>query len=198
MMLSASPNTLAKSSLEEMLESLRQKDECDRPKDMPPALPSRPNSRARLPSARRSLPTKFNVSSVMEDQNGSVVSATPAVEAESERKEEGGKRKEKDLGVKRNSFGSKKMRTGLRSESPYAAEKEEDGMMISSAKVSPVENTEEHKPESEWNNNVEYFIKKVTFCFIVKLSFFQVLGFGMSLLRCDLSSEFLNFVVRKV
>ncbi|EFH42295.1 predicted protein [Arabidopsis lyrata subsp. lyrata] len=160
MMLSASPNTLAKSSLEEMLESLRQKDECDRPKDMPPALPSRPNSRARLPSARRSLPAKFNVSSVMEDQNGSVVSATPAVEAESERKEEGGKRKEKDLGVKRNSFGSKKMRTGLRSESPYAAEKEEDGMMISSAKVSPVENTEEHKPESEWNNNVEYFIKK--------------------------------------
>jgi myosin-5 len=144
-----------------MLESLRQKDECDRPKDMPPALPSRPNSRARLPSARRSLPANFNVSSVMEDQNGSVVSVTPAVEAESERKEEGVKRKEKDLGVKRNSFGSKKMRTGLRSESPYAAEKEEEGVKISIAKVSLVENTEEHnKPESEWNNNVEYFIKK--------------------------------------
>ncbi|EOA12803.1 hypothetical protein CARUB_v10025758mg [Capsella rubella] len=155
MMLSASPNTLAKSSLEEMLESLRQKDECDRPKDMPPALPSRPNSRARLPSARRSLPAKFNVSSVMEDQNGSVASATPAVETEPERKEEVGKRKEKDLGVKRNSFGSKKMRTGLKSESPYAEEKEEEGVKISTA---PVENTEEHKPE--WNNNIEYFIKK--------------------------------------
>ncbi|KAL1206546.1 Myosin-2 [Cardamine amara subsp. amara] len=156
MMLSASPNTLAKSSLEEMLESLRQKDECDRPRDMPPALPSRPNSRARLPSARRSLPAKFNVCSVMEDQNGSSVSsAQPTVENESERKEEGGKRKDKDLGVKRNSFGSKKMRTGVSSESPYAAEKEEEGVKI---RTVPVENMEEHKPE--WNNNVEYFIKK--------------------------------------
>lgn len=156
-MLSASPNTLAKSSLEEMLESLRQKDECDRPRDMPPALPSRPNSRARLPSARRSLPAKFNVCSPMEDQNGSVT-CTPAEETEAERKEEG-KRKEKDLGVKRNSFGSKKMRTGHSSESPYGAEKEEEGVKITTAKVSPVENTEEHKPE--WNDNVEYFIKKV-------------------------------------
>ncbi|ESQ43042.1 hypothetical protein EUTSA_v10012475mg [Eutrema salsugineum] len=160
MMLSASPNTLAKSSLEEMLESLRQKDECDRPRDMPPALPSRPNSRARLPSARRSLPAKFNVCSVIGDQNQneSVASAQPEAETESERKEEG-KRKEKDLGVKRNSFGSKKMRTSNSSESPYAAEKEEEeGVKISAAKVSPVENAEEHKPE--WNNNVEYFIKK--------------------------------------
>ncbi|XP_018471057.1 myosin-2 [Raphanus sativus] len=151
MMLSPSPNTVAKSSLEEMLESLRQMDECDRPPiDIPPALPSRPNSRARLPSARRSLPAKFNVCSVMEDQNqsGSVASKE---ETEPEKKEEG-KRKEKDLGVKRNSFGSKKMRTGYGSESPYAAEKEEG------VKVSPVENKEEQKPE--WNNNVEYFINK--------------------------------------
>ncbi|CAA7049152.1 unnamed protein product [Microthlaspi erraticum] len=159
MMLSASPNTLAKSSLEEMLESLRQKDDSDhRPRDMPPALPSRPNSRARLPSARRSLPAKFNVSSVMEDQNGSVTSSQPAAETGSERKEEG-KRKEKDLGVKRSSFGSKKMRTGLKSESPYEAEKkEEENVKISAAKVTPVKNAEEHKPE--WNDNVEYFIKK--------------------------------------
>lgn len=156
MMLSASPNTLAKSSLEEMLESLRQKDDSDRPRDMPPALPSRPTSRARLPSARRSLPAKFSVSSVMEEQNGSVASSEPKVETESEKKEEG-KRKEKDLGVKRSSFGSKKMRTGLKSESPYEAEKkEEENVKI---KVSPVKNAEEHKPE--WNDNVEYFIKKV-------------------------------------
>uniref|UniRef100_A0A1J3EUI7 Myosin-2 n=1 Tax=Noccaea caerulescens TaxID=107243 RepID=A0A1J3EUI7_NOCCA len=155
MMLSASPNTLAKSSLEEMLESLRQKDDSDRPRDMPPALPSRPTSRARLPSARRSLPAKFSVSSVMEEQNGSVASSEPKVETESEKKEEG-KRKEKELGVKRSSFGSKKMRTGLKSESPYEAEKkEEENVKI---KVSPVKNAEEHKPE--WNDNVEYFIKK--------------------------------------
>lgn len=88
----------------------------------------------------------------MEDQNqsGSVASKE---ETEPEKKEEG-KRKEKDLGVKRNSFGSKKMRTGYGSESPYAAEKEEG------VKVSPVENKEEQKPE--WNNNVEYFINKVS------------------------------------
>nr|VDD21556.1 unnamed protein product [Brassica oleracea] len=148
MMLSASPNTLAKSSLEEMLESLRQKDECDRPRDVPPALPSRPNSRARLPSARRSLPAKFNVSSVMEDQN-----QNGKEETEPEIKEEG-KRKEKDLGVKRKSFGSKKMRTGYGSESPYVVE-EEGVKVVSAAKVGPVE---EQRPE--WNNNVDYFINK--------------------------------------
>lgn len=149
---------LAKSSLEEMLESLRQKDECDRPRDVPPALPSRPNSRARLPSARRSLPAKFNVSSVMEDQNQNGKEETEA------EKEEEGKRKEKDLGVKRKSFGSKKMRTGYGSESPYVLEEKEEegeGVKVSAAtKVSSVENKEEQKPE--WNNNLEYFINKVS------------------------------------
>ena len=152
MMLSAS---LAKSSLEEMLESLRQKDECQQqqPRDIPPALPSRPNSRARLPSSRRSLPANFSVSSATEDQNqnGSVASSRQP-------EPEGKPRKEKDLRVKRKSFGSKKMRrTGPSSESPYAAEKEEDvKVAAAAAKVSPVE---EQKPE--WNDNVDYFIKKV-------------------------------------
>ncbi|CAN6869507.1 unnamed protein product [Brassica oleracea] len=154
MMLSAS---LAKSSLEEMLESLRQKDECQQqqqqPRDIPPALPSRPNSRARLPSSRRSLPANFSVSSVTEDQNqnGSVASSRQP-------EPEGKRRKEKDLRVKRKSFGSKKMRrTGPSSESPYAAENEEDVKVAAAAaaKFSPVE---EQKPE--WNDNVDYFIKK--------------------------------------
>ena len=152
MMLSAS---LAKSSLEEMLESLRQKDECQQqPRDIPPALPSRPTSRARLPSARRSLPANFSVSSVIEDQNqsGSVASSRQP-------EAEGKRRKEKDLRVKRKSFGSKKMRrTGPSSESPYAAEKEEEVVKVAAAaaKARPVE---EQKPE--WNDNVDYFIKKV-------------------------------------
>ncbi|KAF2575573.1 hypothetical protein F2Q70_00004929 [Brassica cretica] len=153
MMLSAS---LAKSSLEEMLESLRQKDECQQqqqqPRDIPPALPSRPNSRARLPSSRRSLPANFSVSSVTEDQNqnGSVASSRQP-------EPEGKRRKEKDLRVKRKSFGSKKMRrTGPSSESPYAAENEEDvKVAAAAAKFSPME---EQKPE--WNDNVDYFIKK--------------------------------------
>ncbi|KAL0646398.1 hypothetical protein Bca4012_044689 [Brassica carinata] len=155
MMLSAS---LAKSSLEEMLESLRQKDECQQqqqqPRDIPPALPSRPNSRARLPSSRRSLPANFSVSSVTEDQNqnGSVASSRQP-------EPEGKRRKEKDLRVKRKSFGSKKMRrTGPSSESPYAAENEEDVKVAAAAAAAKFSPVEEQKPE--WNDNVDYFIKK--------------------------------------
>ncbi|KAJ0974888.1 hypothetical protein J5N97_016853 [Dioscorea zingiberensis] len=48
-----------RSSLEEMLDSLRRRDE--QPKDLPPALPARPTSRGRLPSARRSLPVDFKI-----------------------------------------------------------------------------------------------------------------------------------------
>lgn len=62
MVLSASPCSLTRSSLEEMLDSLRRKDEDeDEKKDSPPALPSRPASKARLPPARRSLPNNFKV-----------------------------------------------------------------------------------------------------------------------------------------
>lgn len=50
----------ARSSLEEMLESLRREEESQSPGDLPPALPPRPKatSRARLPSPKRrpSLP----------------------------------------------------------------------------------------------------------------------------------------------
>jgi hypothetical protein len=54
--------TMARSSLEEMLDSLRRRDEVKKPKDLPPTLLARPTSRARLPSARRSLPNNFRVS----------------------------------------------------------------------------------------------------------------------------------------
>ncbi|KAD4385990.1 hypothetical protein E3N88_26159 [Mikania micrantha] len=45
----ASPHSIARSSLEEMLDSIRRRDEGEHPKDLPPALPSRPTSKARLP-----------------------------------------------------------------------------------------------------------------------------------------------------
>ncbi|KAK7401855.1 hypothetical protein VNO78_13680 [Psophocarpus tetragonolobus] len=48
-----------------MLESLRRRDEEEKPKDLPPALPSRPPSRARLPPARKSLPNSFKVDGEM-------------------------------------------------------------------------------------------------------------------------------------
>ncbi|XP_042064590.1 myosin-2-like isoform X1 [Salvia splendens] len=49
----------ARSSLEEMLESLRREEETQTLRDLPPPLPPRPKptSRARLPSAKRPLPT---------------------------------------------------------------------------------------------------------------------------------------------
>ncbi|KAJ6791395.1 putative myosin-1 isoform X2 [Iris pallida] len=58
-MTAASAASAVRNSLEEMLESLRRRDQ--KPKDVPPALPARPPSRARLPSQRRSLPVGFHV-----------------------------------------------------------------------------------------------------------------------------------------
>lgn len=55
-MLSVSPNCIVRSSLEEMLEALQRRDETERPRDVPPALPRRAISRSRLPSAKRRLP----------------------------------------------------------------------------------------------------------------------------------------------
>lgn len=50
-------STIVRSSLEEMLDSLRQRDENEKPKDLPPALPARPKlaSRTRPPSQKRQL-----------------------------------------------------------------------------------------------------------------------------------------------
>ncbi|XP_060200404.1 myosin-2-like isoform X3 [Lycium barbarum] len=57
-MLSVSAPSRTLSSLEEMLESLKQRDENEKPKDCPPALPSRPKlaSRTRPPSPKRTMP----------------------------------------------------------------------------------------------------------------------------------------------
>ncbi|KAJ1381655.1 P-loop containing nucleoside triphosphate hydrolase [Sesbania bispinosa] len=136
MMLSASPSTLARSSLEEMLESLRRRDEEEKPKDLPPALPARPTSRARLPSARRSLPNSLKV--------------------------DGGN--EKGKGHKRKgSFGHKKMKMDL--ESPYVAESEEKISERSSpgpVSTSAEDSAASVAPPSREleDDNVAYFIKR--------------------------------------
>lgn len=146
---------MARSSLEEMLDSLRRKDECDKPKDLPPALPARPTSRARLPSARRSLPTNFKVE---DGGHGGAFS-------ECNGKEEG-KRKETALGFKRGSFGSKKMRKEQNVESPYAVEAEESKYELMSGSASdrgsavPCASPRKTR-ELDWDDNVGYFIKKV-------------------------------------
>ncbi|XVF18987.1 hypothetical protein REPUB_Repub11eG0071900 [Reevesia pubescens] len=159
MMLSASPTTLAKSSLEEMLESLRRRDE--KPKDLPPALPSRPTSKARLPSARRSLPKNFRI-----DANGEKGGENGGALSEVKGKEEG-KRKENELGVKKNNFGSKKMRKDVNVDSPYnleAVEGKKGEEMEGENRVSEAkfEVKEGGKGKVEWdgNDNIGYFIKK--------------------------------------
>lgn len=60
-----SPNSIARSSLEEMLESIRRRDETEQSKDLPPALPSRPTSKARLP--KRLIQAKLAMQHVTRD-----------------------------------------------------------------------------------------------------------------------------------
>ncbi|XP_058001422.1 myosin-2 isoform X2 [Hevea brasiliensis] len=148
MMVSASPAAVARSSLEEMLDSLRRRDEAlEKTKELPPALPARPTSRARLPSARHSLPTDFMVGA-----NGQMESK---VEIEVNKGKEDTIRKEKQLGNKTGSFGSKKMRKDQNcvDSNPYSEEKNgpAKGPVISS-----IPNAE----EPEWEDNIGYFIKK--------------------------------------
>ncbi|KAH8518531.1 hypothetical protein H0E87_000396 [Populus deltoides] len=148
MMLSASPAAVTRSSLEEMLDSLRRRDEAlENSKDLPPALPARPASRARLPSARQSLPTDFKVGS-----NGQVESK---VETRVTKVKEYNKRKEKELGYKSGSFGSKKMRKDQNcvDSNPYVEENNEKGK-------GPVTGSVPKGKEPEWDDNIGYFIKK--------------------------------------
>lgn len=96
--------TSVRSSLEEMLESLRRRDE--KPKDVPPALPSRPPSKGRLPSARRSLPVNLKVENA--------ISGTLPRSQEKEQEE-------KEAVLSSGLFGKKMIsNAGQPEESPYA------------------------------------------------------------------------------
>nr|KYP44195.1 Myosin-2 heavy chain [Cajanus cajan] len=131
MVLSASPCSLARSSLEEMLDSLRRRDEEEeKKKDLPPALPARPTSRARLPPARRSLPNNFKV-------GGSEPVAPDNVDSSNE---------ERDLGLKRRRGGFGSMRVKKDVDSPYVAH----SSTASSGVVW----------ELEGDDSISYFIKK--------------------------------------
>ncbi|KAK6131574.1 hypothetical protein DH2020_034685 [Rehmannia glutinosa] len=147
-MLSISPNSIARSSLEEMLDSLRQRDENEKPKDIPPALPARPKptSRARLPSAKRPLPTNFEIGESETAQSSSNCNV----------------KKER-----RNSFGTKKVKEMEPGESPYLmaapddkghSPKSEEKDNAKLANSSP--GSSARFRESEWDDNVGYFINK--------------------------------------
>ncbi|KNA06986.1 hypothetical protein SOVF_176050 [Spinacia oleracea] len=156
-MLSTSP-TMMRSSLEAMLENLRRKDE-DQDKDIPPALPSRPTSRARLPSARRSLPVGFKVSGVGSGGCEEVKRKCDDMEERERVVVVGG-------GVgpwvrKRNSFGSSKKKIKS-DQSPYGVvdmeERESNGGCSGGGNGEGVTSTS--KGVVEWEDNVDYFIKK--------------------------------------
>ncbi|XP_038685898.1 myosin-2 [Tripterygium wilfordii] len=159
MMLSATtPIGTVRSSLEEMLDSLRRRDEAEKPKDLPPALPARPTSRGRLPSARRSLPTDFKVCGNDDGKGGGNGGVTNEVKGKEE-----GKRKEKELGSKTGSFGSKKMKKERNVDSsPYVVEEGKNpqlqGLEASNC-MSEAGSTQKMK-EPEWDDNIGYFIKK--------------------------------------
>ncbi|XP_063946435.1 myosin-2 [Daucus carota subsp. sativus] len=141
------PAGTTRSSLEEMLESLKERDEAEHPKDLPPALPSRPNSRARRPSvAKRSLP---NLISVPDSSN--------KVKKKREYKRSSG-----------GSFGGKKPKEPRPDESPYASvtisdvnfeENLENGDKDSADFAVKSSSFPKFK-EPELNENLGYFIKK--------------------------------------
>ncbi|KAJ8764679.1 hypothetical protein K2173_007767 [Erythroxylum novogranatense] len=149
MMLSSSPTGVTRSSLEEMLDSLRRRDEAlEKSKDLPPALPARPPSRARLPSARHSLPTDFKVG-----KSGQVENETEPVAKE----EKDSKRKEKKLSYRAGSFGSKKMKKDQSSadSNPYA-EEEKKNEQVKEYALSSIPKVQ----EPDQDDNISYFFKK--------------------------------------
>ncbi|KAK4787497.1 hypothetical protein SAY86_011330 [Trapa natans] len=167
MMLSAaSPPSIARSSLEEMLESLRRRDDAEKPKDLPPALPARPTSRARLPSRQqRSLPVTSQVHNVHRNYKGNSNNQLNFNSIEVDKAKEDSKRKEKGFDSSRSSFGSKKIRKGPNSESPYgigAGDVEKEGMKCSSNTIvtGSDSNLAFKIKEPEWEDNIGYFIKK--------------------------------------
>ncbi|GER53908.1 myosin-like protein [Striga asiatica] len=137
-----------------MLESLRQRDENEKPKDIPPALPARPKptSRARLPSAKRPLPT----SSGVEDFGPSLKASL-----------NGNLKKDGSKGTVRNSFGAKTVKGMEPRESPYlnsvSEKKVDEQKLVGNDDVKLACSTNGCFPkfrESEWDDNLGYFINK--------------------------------------
>ncbi|XP_051135893.1 myosin-2-like isoform X2 [Andrographis paniculata] len=143
------PTPVVRSSLEEMLESLRRSDETEKPGDMPPALPARPKPtpRARLPSAKRPLPTSLEA--------GESTAGRSLLKCD--------ETKEKPKGMRARGLVVKKLKETKKS--PYVGSDEEDGDQRSEVRGNgEVENCASRSPlrsrDSEWDDIVGYFIKE--------------------------------------
>ncbi|KAG1368196.1 Myosin-2 heavy chain [Cocos nucifera] len=150
---------VARSSLEVMLDAIRQMDE--QPKDAPPALPVRPTSRGRLPSSKRSLPVNFKFES----------GAPKILLKDSLKKEENIKHQPlmEDRGVlfKSGIFGSKRIaKVEQPEESPYAKmpelesceERADQSDSLDFAAPSPVATSLEEK--FGWGDTIDCVLKK--------------------------------------
>ncbi|KAI4374721.1 hypothetical protein MLD38_012684 [Melastoma candidum] len=150
-MLTTSPMSMARSSLEVMLESLQRADECEKPKDLPPALPARPTSRARLPTTRRSIPANLAATGSNEARKDSGFGYADKA------KEDAVKRKEKYMGSRRNTFGRKRMKKDENMDSPYV---DQEGCPNTGESTASRSGVAVKAGTPEWEENIEYFIKK--------------------------------------
>lgn len=161
MLSTSAPPVMMRSSLEEMLENLRRMEE--QPKDIPPALPSRPTSRARLPSSRRSLPVGFKVGSGDDgkrksDEIGRSASVSVSVSVRSDEESMAGVKEESMR--RKNSFGSSKKKMKA-DQSPYGlVEEERESVAGGGGSGGAVMSTSTPAPHSDWHDNIDYFVKK--------------------------------------
>ncbi|KAM7498760.1 hypothetical protein LguiA_023174 [Lonicera macranthoides] len=139
-----------RSSLEEMLDSLRKRTENEKPKDLPPELPARPTSKARRPRARYALPKKLDMGDVSKEYSNNNSSS----------------KKEEVVKVGRvGSFGAKKVKKVQAGESPYVKAPEEKGREQRLERTTAKHGTKHTSSiprfsDSDWNDNIGYFIKK--------------------------------------
>ncbi|XP_057766552.1 myosin-2-like [Salvia miltiorrhiza] len=138
-MWSTTPSSMTGSSLEEMLDSLGRRNS-QKPKDMPPALPARPTSRTRLPSNRRAALPEI-VEAVMELS----LSTRNA-------------NKEDSKGSRWKSVGAKTVNQMKQGESPNLTAASDESK--SEEKLANLPLGSSSFRESEWNENMEYFIKQ--------------------------------------
>lgn len=150
-----------RSSLEEMLDSLRKRTENEKPKDLPPELPARPISNARRPRARYTLPKKLDMGDVSKEYSNNNSSS----------------KKEEVVKVGRvGSFGAKKVKEVQAGESPYVKAPEEKGREQRLQRTTAKHGTKRTSSmprfsDSDWNDNIGYFIKKVNITNELQLSF---------------------------
>ncbi|XP_017701265.2 myosin-1-like isoform X1 [Phoenix dactylifera] len=151
---------VARSSLEVMLDILRQRDE--QPQDAPPPLPVRPTSRGRLPSSRRSLPVNFKL-----ETGAPKILLKDSVRKE-ERLDHQPSKEDKEVLFKSGIFGNKRILHVKRpEESPYAkmpelesCEERTDEADSLDSPAAPLPSAASLEENLGWRDTIDYALKK--------------------------------------